>query len=120
MEQMHQRLVMHQAQCKFETWKLPFFLKKNGLSFEQLSNLLILHCLLYRSCAEGCLDSSLVKGKIVLCNEMLGVTEADRVGSLGVVALDFDYNVSAVLPLPASTLSEQNFGIVAKYVQSTR
>ncbi|KAF3437808.1 hypothetical protein FNV43_RR20564 [Rhamnella rubrinervis] len=52
-------------------------------------------------CDNGCLDSNLVKGKIVVCNVLGDVTEAYRAGAIGLIGFNQFTNVSIVVPLPA-------------------
>ncbi|KAK4429954.1 Subtilisin-like protease SBT4.3 [Sesamum alatum] len=68
-----------------------------------------------------CLEKSLVKGKIVLCNTYTGIIEAYNVGALGSVALsDYITDVSFILPIAASSLHEQDFHVVQSYFGSTK
>ncbi|PIM97163.1 Cucumisin [Handroanthus impetiginosus] len=76
-----------------------------------------------RLCNIGCLEPSLVKGKIVLCNNNDGVEEAYGAGALGTVStlpLNVVVNFSQVAPLPASHLNTQDFNAVEHYFNSTR
>ncbi|KAI3467392.1 hypothetical protein Pfo_024055 [Paulownia fortunei] len=79
------------------------------------------------ACRSGCLETSLVKGKIVLCNTYWGIGEAARAEALGTVAtLDSTplspalFNFSAVVPLAASRLNEHDFKAVRSYFNSTK
>ncbi|XP_059625235.1 subtilisin-like protease SBT4.5 [Cornus florida] len=74
-----------------------------------------------RLCMEGCLDNRLVKGKIVVCDGVMGVAEAIRAGALGSIALgdDFVEDVAQNFPLPASVLNEQNYNLLLSYYNST-
>ncbi|KAK6139307.1 hypothetical protein DH2020_026949 [Rehmannia glutinosa] len=79
--------------------------------------------------AQGCrcLDSSLAKGKIVLCDTNLATGEVAGVGAVGIVAT-FDptsliaaiFNFSGEVPLPASRLNEQDYKAVQSYISSTK
>ncbi|KAL0336311.1 UNVERIFIED_CONTAM: Subtilisin-like protease SBT4.3 [Sesamum radiatum] len=74
-----------------------------------------------QNCESGCLETSLVKGKIVLCNTYKGIMEAYRVGAVGSVALsDYITDVSFILPIAASSLHEQDFHVVHSYFDSTK
>ncbi|KAK9279025.1 hypothetical protein L1049_012700 [Liquidambar formosana] len=86
-----------------------------------VENLKLGICVAFRVCKEGCLDSFLVKGKVVLCNQFFsGVEEAFKAGALGVIALNSKYgDVSFVVPLPASTLSILGLEVVKSYINST-
>ncbi|CAK7340156.1 unnamed protein product [Dovyalis caffra] len=72
------------------------------------------------ACEEGCLDSDLVKGKIVLCNRFEGVAEAYKAGALGAVVLNTLIDVSVVVPLPASAIAGLDFILVEDYVKTTK
>ncbi|KAI3467394.1 hypothetical protein Pfo_024057 [Paulownia fortunei] len=74
-----------------------------------------------QDCLPGCLESSLVKGKIVLCNTHSGIIEAFRVGALGAVALsNYISDVSFILPIAASSLHDLDFLMVHSYFGSTK
>ncbi|KAF8397396.1 hypothetical protein HHK36_016309 [Tetracentron sinense] len=74
-----------------------------------------------RICSSGCLDDSLVKGKIVLCEDMHGLGEARRAGALGSILVDSDFgDVAFVLSLPASVLSIHDGDKVKSYMNSTK
>lgn len=78
---------------------------------------------MFRTCAFGCLDSELVKGKIILCrNNVDALEEASRAGSLGSVVYNnlASYNFSAIYPIPGSLLSTDDFSLVEDYLNSTR
>ncbi|KAK6160017.1 hypothetical protein DH2020_003398 [Rehmannia glutinosa] len=79
------------------------------------------------SCRPGCLDTDLVKGKIVLCSLFGGVKEAFRAGALGSVSsqrLFFQSpavaDESSVVPLAASALNPNDFQVVQSYFNSTK
>ncbi|XP_075644376.1 subtilisin-like protease SBT4.3 isoform X2 [Castanea sativa] len=69
-----------------------------------------------RLCSDHCLDSSLVKEKIVVCDKSTGWNEAFRAGALGSITLDEDY---FVVPLPSSGLTSHNHDLVKSYINST-
>ncbi|XP_021894456.1 subtilisin-like protease SBT4.4 [Carica papaya] len=72
-------------------------------------------------CPEGCLDSNLVKGKIVLCDDYDGSTEAHRVGAVGSIMRSTIFvNISFVEPLPASGLTDKDYEIVQAYINATK
>ncbi|KAK8645543.1 hypothetical protein V6N13_119369 [Hibiscus sabdariffa] len=74
-----------------------------------------------RICSESCLDNSLVKGKIALCDQFIGNFEAHNAGAAGAIVLnDHSDNVSFVTPLPASALSVRNYDLVKSYMNSTK
>ncbi|KAK9912853.1 hypothetical protein M0R45_036689 [Rubus argutus] len=61
-----------------------------------------------RKCVDGCLDSDLVKGKIVLCDMAFGVDESYRSGALGsIFRVDWDDD-SQIFALPATTLNNKS------------
>ncbi|TQD69617.1 hypothetical protein C1H46_044850 [Malus baccata] len=76
-----------------------------------------------RNCELGCLDGTLVKEKIVLCDRYTtGVTEAYKVGALGSVLpnyINID-DASNVLPLAATTSNSEEYNVVISYMNSTR
>ncbi|KAG4132073.1 hypothetical protein ERO13_D08G009401v2 [Gossypium hirsutum] len=73
-----------------------------------------------RACHGHCLNKTLVKNKIVLCDEMDGVDAAYDAGALGVITkYDLD-DVSFVVPLPAITLSSKDYDLVISYFNSTK
>ncbi|KAM1148723.1 hypothetical protein ACFX2B_029093 [Malus domestica] len=74
-----------------------------------------------RNCEEGCLDSDLVKGKIVVCDEIQGDRAAYKSGALGSVTLnEVGYNVSLVPLLASTTLMKEEYNLVRSYMNSTR
>lgn len=77
-----------------------------------------MHC---RKCHGGCVDSSLVKGKIVLCDETTGYYVARDAGAAGSILKDDKLdNISLILPFPASVMSPDNFNIIISYLNSTK
>ncbi|GMJ00872.1 hypothetical protein like AT3G46850 [Hibiscus trionum] len=82
-----------------------------------------------RSCISGCLNRSLVKNKIVLCDDMDGLDEAHDAGALGSILPAVStrslqqtsfLNVSLVVPLPALALSTDDFDSLKSYQNSTK
>ncbi|KAL8457556.1 hypothetical protein ACS0TY_035426 [Phlomoides rotata] len=79
-----------------------------------------------RDCLAGCLDKSLVQGKIVLCKVYNGITEASTVGDVGSVTClqsgpEFSLSdVSFVVPVAGSSLKEDDFNLVERYFNSTK
>ncbi|KAL3654195.1 hypothetical protein CASFOL_003876 [Castilleja foliolosa] len=80
-----------------------------------------------RRCDDGCLEPSLVKGKIVLCDDYYGVPRAYKAGAIGAVAtvrsfprdLPFPVDTSQVSPIAASRLDEHDFQSIQRYFDST-
>ncbi|TQE00862.1 hypothetical protein C1H46_013402 [Malus baccata] len=72
-------------------------------------------------CEFGCLDSGLVKGKIVLCDQEIGNREAYDAGALGSVLYDFRRvdDFSLIFPLAATTLHLEEYGAIISYMNST-
>ncbi|KAM5583483.1 subtilisin-like protease SBT4.6 [Rosa sericea] len=72
-------------------------------------------------CEQGCLDSSLVKGKVVLCDKY-GLLEAFQSGALGSILPNFRAvdDASYVLPLAGTTINNENYNVVMSYMNSTR
>ncbi|KAL4295850.1 hypothetical protein GQ457_12G024210 [Hibiscus cannabinus] len=79
------------------------------------------HCDDYsaRVCATGCLNRTLINDKIVVCDDMRGLSEAHDAGALGTITQNFE-NVSYVVPLPASTLTPEIFFSLTTYMNSTK
>ncbi|KAK6234772.1 hypothetical protein SCA6_010109 [Theobroma cacao] len=71
-----------------------------------------------RMCQIGCLKSSLVKGKLVLCDEFSGHEEARDAGALGSIVPTSLVNVSFVVPFPTSALENDDYGSVKSYLNS--
>lgn len=72
-------------------------------------------------CQDGCLDSKLVKGKIVLCDNYDVSTEAHRAGAVGSIMRNtLLVNISFVDPLAASGLTDRDTDIVKAYMNSTK
>ncbi|EOY34208.1 Subtilase family protein, putative [Theobroma cacao] len=69
-------------------------------------------------CQIGCLKSSLVKGKLVLCDEFSGHEEARDAGALGSIVPTSLVNVSFVVPFPTSALENDDYGSVKSYLNS--
>ncbi|OMO66691.1 hypothetical protein COLO4_30416 [Corchorus olitorius] len=73
------------------------------------------------ACEEGCVNSSLVKGKIVLCDEFKGNFIAQLAGAVGSILLKDKFeNYSAVVSLPASALCNESYEFVKSYLNSTK
>ncbi|XVF20155.1 hypothetical protein REPUB_Repub11eG0173900 [Reevesia pubescens] len=73
-----------------------------------------------RVCEAGCLNSTLVKEKIVLCDQFQGHLEAHNAGALGSIMKTALDNVSFVVPFPASALSTDDYESVKSYMNSTK
>ncbi|KAI7995097.1 Subtilisin-like protease SBT4.3 [Camellia lanceoleosa] len=72
-------------------------------------------------CEVGCLDSSKVKGKIVVCNDVKGMNEAHRAGALGsIVSHGLVKDASFVVPLPALLLNQTDNALLQSYIRSTK
>ncbi|XP_050385216.1 subtilisin-like protease SBT4.3 [Argentina anserina] len=71
------------------------------------------------SCQDGCLESGLVKGKVVLCDLAYGVDEAYRSGAVGsILKVDWDDD-SQILPFPATTFSDKKFNVIKSYYKNS-
>ncbi|GMJ00874.1 hypothetical protein like AT5G59100 [Hibiscus trionum] len=68
-----------------------------------------------RLCYSGCLNRSLVKNKIVLCDDMDGLVEAHDIGALGSIVQTSFQNLSVVVPLPASALRADDYESLKSY-----
>jgi hypothetical protein len=78
----------------------------------------LLYC---RFCSEGCLNNTLVKGKIVLCDGPNVDAEANRAGAVGSILKNYPFDdISSVVSLPTSSLSVDKYDIVASYLNSTK
>ncbi|XP_052490455.1 subtilisin-like protease SBT4.4 [Gossypium raimondii] len=73
-----------------------------------------------RACYSYCLNKTLVKNKIVLCDVMNGVNAAYDAGALGLITKYQVENVSFVVPLSAITLSSKDYDLVISYHNSTK
>ncbi|KAJ6895542.1 hypothetical protein NC651_021911 [Populus alba x Populus x berolinensis] len=71
-------------------------------------------------CYSGCLDRALVKGKIVVCDDVNGRTEAKRAGALGAILPTSFEDISFILPLPGLSLTEDKLNAVKSYLNSTK
>ncbi|KAL9283962.1 Subtilisin-like protease SBT4.3 [Arabidopsis thaliana] len=70
-------------------------------------------------CSSGCVDSELVKGKIVLCDDFLGYREAYLAGAIGVIVQNTLLPDSAfVVPFPASSLGFEDYKSIKSYIES--
>jgi len=64
-------------------------------------------------------DSELVKGKIVLCDDFLGYREAYLAGAIGVIVQNTLLPDSAfVVPFPASSLGFEDYKSIKSYIES--
>ncbi|KAG6762205.1 hypothetical protein POTOM_032697 [Populus tomentosa] len=75
------------------------------------------------SCWVNCMNSSLVKGKIVICDmtDTSVTDEAFRARALGSIMLNDTFeDVSNVVPLPASSLNPHDSDLVMSYLKSTK
>ncbi|KAL4385199.1 hypothetical protein GQ457_15G028670 [Hibiscus cannabinus] len=73
-----------------------------------------------RACLTDCLDKTLVKNKIVVCDKIDGLAEALDAGALGSITLTSYHNISFVVPLPASALSNDDYKSLLSYLNSTK
>ncbi|KAK8615276.1 hypothetical protein V6N13_069053 [Hibiscus sabdariffa] len=74
-----------------------------------------------RACVQGCLNKSLVKNKIVVCDELVyGLPEARDAGALGTILRTPLQNISIVVPLPASALGTDDYSSLMSYLNSTK
>ncbi|XP_042477650.1 subtilisin-like protease SBT4.13 [Macadamia integrifolia] len=72
-------------------------------------------------CLQRCLDSDLVKGKVLLCDQLSMGEAAKKTGALGVLMSEdkhFDY--SSPYPLPAIQIKKQAAEEVKSYMNSTK
>ncbi|GMY10997.1 subtilisin-like protease SBT4.3 [Fagus crenata] len=97
----------------------------NGTKFPLVDgkNVLMANCSFFKSefCSEGCLNNTLVKGKIVLCDGPNVDAEANRAGAVGSILKNYPFDdISSVVSLPTSSLSVDKYDIVASYLNSTK
>ncbi|CAN0854502.1 Subtilisin-like protease SBT4.8 [Linum grandiflorum] len=70
-------------------------------------------------CLDDCIDSSLVKGKILICHSSSGEFAALKGGAKGVIFLGRRPNSGNVVPLPGAEVDQRIFDVVATYQNST-
>ncbi|KAI5434344.1 hypothetical protein KIW84_021267 [Lathyrus oleraceus] len=74
-----------------------------------------------RNCSANSLDIKLVKGKILLCEDRIGPSEAYRVGAVGVLVQgQKSMDTACSYPLPGCHLHSKDAAKVHKYIHSTR
>ncbi|GMI78097.1 hypothetical protein like AT3G46850 [Hibiscus trionum] len=73
-----------------------------------------------RACQRGCLNKTLVKNKIVVCDQMYGQVESYEAGALGSVYPASFENVSFVVPMPSTALKDESFISLKSYLNSTK
>ncbi|MCL7042335.1 hypothetical protein MKW94_006029, partial [Papaver nudicaule] len=75
------------------------------------------------SCETGCLDPSLVKGKIVICDLASAVHETFASEALGTILVSDPerarFDVSSVYPLPAALVNTTTGDLIKSYFNST-
>ncbi|KAF4387021.1 hypothetical protein G4B88_024593 [Cannabis sativa] len=72
-------------------------------------------------CTDGCLDTNLIKGKIVLCDFYRGTNEAFNAGALGcITTIDKFEEFSSIVPFPASVLNSSDYIMLLSYLNSTK
>lgn len=72
-----------------------------------------------RSCYPGCLNSTIVKGKIVVCDDPDGKSEARYAGAIGVLT-PIRVEISVVTNHPWIGLNSQALETLISYLNSTR
>ncbi|XP_070675608.1 subtilisin-like protease SBT4.3 [Malus domestica] len=72
-------------------------------------------------CKEGCLVDDLVKGKIVVCDNVTGVIGANTAGALGSILFNpFEVNIAVIPTLASAPLKKEEYNVVRSYMNSTR
>ncbi|KAK2989766.1 hypothetical protein RJ640_012706 [Escallonia rubra] len=72
-------------------------------------------------CTSGCLDEDKVKGKIVLCRAITGVSVAKEAGAEGVIVpFGLSNDTAFIFSLPTAVLSEADIDLVQSYINSTK
>uniref|UniRef100_F6GUX1 Peptidase S8/S53 domain-containing protein n=1 Tax=Vitis vinifera TaxID=29760 RepID=F6GUX1_VITVI len=74
---------------------------------------------LSKVCVKDCLNSSAVKGKILLCDSTHGDDGAHWAGASGTITWD-NSGVASVFPLPTIALNDSDLQIVHSYYKSTK
>ena len=88
------------------------------MTIEKENSEFLLH---FRLCRQGCLDTNLVKGKIVLCNQSMAGVVAYTAGAAGAILLNEptqDY--SSIVPLPELLLNFFDHATVMSYILSNK
>ncbi|WRX35380.1 Peptidase S8/S53 domain - like 10 [Theobroma cacao] len=101
-------------------WILTVAASSIDLYGKEIANLGCNEEITARVCETGCLNSTLVKEKIVLCDQFRGNNEARDAGAAGSILKTEIDDVSFVLPLAASALSTDNYESVKSYLNSTK
>ncbi|KAL4384281.1 hypothetical protein GQ457_15G028820 [Hibiscus cannabinus] len=73
-----------------------------------------------RLCLNDCLNTSLVKNKIIVCDDMDFIEEAHISGALGSILQTSYQNLSVLVPLPASALRTDDFESLQSYLKSNK
>ncbi|KAK8615266.1 hypothetical protein V6N13_069043 [Hibiscus sabdariffa] len=74
-----------------------------------------------RACLLGCLNRTLVKNKIVVCDDMSEALYATHyAGALGSIIQTSRQNISFVVPLSASALRTKDYESLLSYLNSTK
>ncbi|KAL4383274.1 hypothetical protein GQ457_15G028900 [Hibiscus cannabinus] len=74
-----------------------------------------------RACLLGCLNKTLVKNKIVVCDDMSEALYATHyAGALGSIIQTSRQNISFVVPLSASALRTKDYESLLSYLNSTK
>ncbi|EOA25220.1 hypothetical protein CARUB_v10018532mg, partial [Capsella rubella] len=73
-----------------------------------------------RLCSPGCLDSKLVKGKIVLCDSVQNPEVAKDMGAVASIVKSQYAEVAMIFSFPVSVLSEKKYNTLLSYVNSTK
>lgn len=75
----------------------------------------------FRECNPGCVNGSLVKGKIVICLSFKNYPEVRKAGAAGSVLLNNEFDkVCFVVSLPAVAVTQDSFSILISYKESTK
>ncbi|XP_024013692.1 subtilisin-like protease SBT4.5 isoform X2 [Eutrema salsugineum] len=73
-----------------------------------------------RFCSPGCLDSKLVKGKIVLCDSAEHPDEAQAMGAIASITKSSKADFATIFSFSVSVLSEDDYNTVLSYMNSTK
>ncbi|XP_047959220.1 subtilisin-like protease SBT4.3 isoform X1 [Salvia hispanica] len=73
-----------------------------------------------KKCAEGCLTKTLVRNKIVVCDELADSTEAILAGAAGIIKKTRSIYPPFVVPFPESRLTHRAFASILSYINSSK
>ncbi|PWA90394.1 cucumisin [Artemisia annua] len=72
-----------------------------------------------RKCLPTCLESSLIKQKVVMCDSNRYIEEVKIAGAIGYIVPNYGRNVSGIMPYPVAGLTTNALNLVKTYMNST-